>query len=188
MTLTHSARTAPARTPRAGAVRVSFTGSWPAVSAWGAGLILAALGAGAIVGESSPLPARAAGSLLFATAIATLAWGTATLLRGRILVPRAALAGVVVGMLAQTALLVLSPAHTSVWAVGAGTAVLLVIAGYAAVALRRPGRAERAPSVWGLMLAAAVMSVVVTPSLGATQDAVLIRGDGTVPVVTHDGH
>jgi hypothetical protein len=28
----------------------------------------------------------------------------------------------------------------------------------------------------------------VTPALGATQDALLLRDDGTVPVVTHDGH
>ena len=35
---------------------------------------------------------------------------------------------------------------------------------------------------------AAPLAVVVTPALGATQDAVLIRDDGSVPVITHEGH
>lgn len=188
MALTASARTAPARTSRAGAVRVAFTGSWPSVAAWGAGLILAGLGAGGVVGPDATAATRGAGALLSAMGLLALAWGTASLLRGRILAPRLVVAGSIVGMLLATALLVLSPAHTSVWAVAAATALALVVAGYAAAALRRPRLEERAPSVWGLMLAAAVMSVIVTPSLGAAQDAVLIRDDGSVPVGTHDAH
>ncbi|MDP0947421.1 hypothetical protein, partial [Klebsiella pneumoniae] len=55
----------------------------------------------------------------------------------------------------------------------------------------RDGTAARTAqpmSVLGLLLAASVIAVVVTPALGATQDAVLIRDDGTVPVITHEGH
>jgi hypothetical protein len=43
-------------------------------------------------------------------------------------------------------------------------------------------------SVVGLLVAAAVIAVVVTPALGATQNAVLLRDDGTVPVISHEGH
>jgi hypothetical protein len=186
--LTTAPRTAPERPARSGAVRVAFTGSWPSVTAWGAGLILAALGAGGVVGPDAPILTRIVGFALTAVGLAALAWGTAALVRGRILVPRLVVAGAITGMLLGTALLLLSPAHTSVWAVAAATALVLVVAGYAAVALRRPAIGGRAPSVWGLLLAAAVMSVVVTPSLGATQDAILIRGDGTVPAVTHENH
>lgn len=190
MTLTASDPTVPARALRAGTVRVAFTGSWPAVAGWGAGLILAALGAGGVVGPAGTALSRGVGLLLFTLGVSSLAWGTASLTRTRILVPRLVVGGAILGMLLLTVLLALSPAHTSVVAAAAATALVLVVAGYAAVALRRrPGRVgERAASVWGLILAAAVLSVVVTPALAATQDAVLIRGDGTVPAMTHDGH
>jgi hypothetical protein len=171
-------------------VPVAFTGSWPAVAAWGAGLILAALGAGGVVGPDASAATRGVGVLLFSLGLAWLAWGTASIARGRILVPGLVLGGAVAGMLLGATLLVLSPAHTSVFAVGAAMVLILVTGTYAARARRRRERSAtpRAMSVWGLILAAAVLSVVVTPALGATQDAVLIRGDGTVPVGTHDGH
>jgi len=190
MTLSAPRGTAPARPSRAGAVPVAFTGSWPAVTAWGAGLILAALGAGGVVGPDGSAATRGVGLLLFTLGLAWLAWGTASLVRGRVLAPRVILGGAVAGMLLASTLLALSPAHTSVFAVGAAMALVLVTGAYAAHARRRRDRPETTPqmSVWGLILAAAVLSVVVTPALGATQDAVLIRGDGSVPVVTHDGH
>lgn len=190
MTLTASHRAAPARTSRAGAAAVAFTGSWPAVAAWGAGLILAALGAGAVAGPSATPAGRGAGVLLFTLGLAWLAWGTACLIRARVMMPRVVVAGAVAAVLLAAALLLLAPAHTSVYAVGAAMTLVLGVAATAALARRRGGRAAdgRAMSVWGLILAAAVLSVVVTPALGATQDAVLIRGDGTVPAVTHDGH
>ncbi len=188
MTLTAAATTAPARPERAGAVRVAFTGSWPAVAAWAAGLVIAALGAGGVVGPGGTVFSRAAGILVFSLALAILAWGTAVLVRGRILLPRLLLAGAAAGVLLLASLLSLSPAHTSVFATAVAIALLVVVSGYAALAHRRGPAAPRAASVWGLILAAAVMSVVVTPSLGATQDAVLIQDDGTVPVITHEGH
>ncbi|TFV85222.1 hypothetical protein E4V99_09480 [Microbacterium sp. dk485] len=183
-------RAAPARDPRAGAAPVAFTGSWPAVGAWGAGLVVAGLGAGAIAGPNGSGPSRAVGFVVFSLGLAWLAWGTAALSRGRIPAPRAVAGGAVAGMLLLTALLVLSPAHTSVFAVGTAMGLLLAVALCTAGALRRPHdeRPARAMSVWGLVLAAAVLSVVVTPALTASRDAVLLREDGTVPVVTHDGH
>lgn len=175
------------RTPRPETGAVSFTASWPPVAAWGAGLITAALGAGAIVGPGTSVLSRAIGVLLVTLGLAFLAWGAASLQRGRMLTPRYVAGVAVTAVLGMGALLVSFPAHTSVFAVAAATALLIIVAACAASASRRP-RPARSASVWGLLLAAAVLSVVVTPSLGAAQDAVLIRDDGTVPVVTHDGH
>lgn len=173
-----------------GAAPVAFTASWTAVAAWGAGLILAALGAGAVTGPSATAAGRGVGVLLFTLGLAWLGWGTASLVRARVIMPRLIVAATVSAVLLVAALLLLAPAHTSVYAVGAAMALVLGVAASAALARRRGvhGGDGRAVSVWGLILAAAVLSVVVTPALGATQDAVLIRGDGTVPVVTHDGH
>ncbi|MGP3534384.1 hypothetical protein ACTU3I_06270 [Microbacterium sp. RD1] len=186
MTLTTSPSSAPARPARAGADDVAFTGSWPALTAWAVGLILAALGAGGVVGPGT-IASRVAGILVFALALGFLAWGAVVLARARMLLPRLVLAAAAVGVLLTSALLALAPAHTSVFAVGTVFALLLVLSGFAAAAVRRRTASPRTPSVWGLILAAAVLSVVVTPALGATQDAVLIRSDGTVPVVVH-GH
>ena len=44
-------------------------------------------------------------------------------------------------------------------------------------------------NLWGLIGAAAIVTVLVVPALGACQGAALLDADGTVlPVVTHDGH
>lgn len=168
----------------------TFVRSWPSVSAWGAGLILAALGAGAIVGPSSGAVSRGLGAGLVVLGVGALVWGGAVLALGRLIAPRATLGGVLVGILLAAALMFVLPTHTSILAIAAA-AVLLIVVG-AAVAGRVRRRADTAPraaqpmSVWGLLLAASIIAVVVTPALGATQDAVLIRDDGTVPVITHD--
>ncbi|MFJ6653774.1 hypothetical protein ACIQLJ_13375 [Microbacterium sp. NPDC091313] len=188
MTLTAPARTAPARPARAGAVPVAFTGSWPALTAWSTGLIVAALGAGGVVGPGAMIAGRVVGILAFTLALATLAWGTAVLMRGRMLLPRVVLAGSLAGVVLLALLLATAPAHTSVYAVAVGTVLLVAIAAMAARSHRRGPGAPRAVSVWGLILAAAVMSVVVTPALSSAQDAVLIQDDGTVPVISHEGH
>ncbi len=172
----------------------TFTRSWPSVSAWGAGLVVAALGAGAIVRPGSEAVAVGLGAGMVALGLATLVWGGAVLATGRLLVPRIALGGSLASLLFTAALIVADPAHTSV--VGAAAAsVLLVIVGATAAGrlrrLRRDGSADRGAqpmSVVGLLVAAAVIAVVVTPALGATQNAVLLRDDGTVPVISHEGH
>lgn len=170
----------------------TFVRSWPSVSAWGAGLILAALGAGAIVGPSSGAASRGLGAGLVVLGVAALVWGGAALALGRLVFPRATLAGVVTGLLASSALMFVLPSHTSVIAVAAAWLLLIGVGAGIAPTLRRRGRAESTPStaqpmsVWGLLLAASIIAVVVTPALGSAQDAVLIRDDGSVPVITHD--
>lgn len=172
----------------------TFVRSWPSVSAWGAGLITAALGAGALTRPDSGVVADGLGIGLVLLGLASLAWGGAVLSAGRLVTPRAALAGSLVSILAVVALLFVVPAHTSVLAVAAASLLLVVVGATAATHLRRLRRTASAPrtaqpmSVVGLLVAAAVIAVVVTPALGATQNAVLLRDDGTVPVITHEGH
>lgn len=172
----------------------TFVRSWPSVSAWGAGLIIAALGAGAIVHADSGVAASGLGIGMVVLGLASLAWGAAALSTGRIVVPRATLAGALVALVATAALMFVAPAHTSIIGVAAASVLLVVVGATVAVHLRRrrragsPERTAQPISVVGLLVAAAVIAVLVTPALGATQDAVLLRDDGTVPVVTHDGH
>jgi hypothetical protein len=180
--------------PRVGTATgpVGITGSWPTVAAWGGGLIEAALGAAAITGESSSVLARATGFLLVSLGVAWLLWGGTNLVKSRLVVAPVALAAATLSVLAMFGLLALSPARTSVYAVAAAT-LLFVIAGAAcAIVVRRGGDRPRdvgtLRGILGMLLAAAVIAIVVTPALGATQDALLLRDDGTVPAVTHDGH
>ncbi len=170
----------------------TFVRSWPSVSAWGAGLITAALGAGAIVGPGSGAASRGLGAGLVALGVAALVWGGAALAVGRLVAPRWALSGVLLSLLTTAALMFVLPAHTSVLAVAAAALLLISVGAAAAIEVRQRGRGTETPrapqpmSVVGLLVAAAVIAVVVTPALGATQNAVLLRDDGTVPVITHD--
>lgn len=174
----------------------TFVRSWPSVSAWGAGLILAALGAGAIVGPSSGAASRGLGAGLVVLGVAALVWGGAALALGRLVAPRTTLVGVLAGLLTSSALMFVLPTHTSIIAIAAAALLLIVVGAAVAVHVRRHGRDDtdttprtaQPMSVLGLLLAASIIAVVVTPALGATQDAVLIRDDGTVPVITHEGH
>ena len=172
----------------------TFVRSWPSVFAWGAGLITAALGAGAITRPDSGAVADGLGIGLVVLGLAALAWGGVVLWAGRLVVPALVLGGSLITIFGVTALLFVVPAHTSVLAVAAASLLLVIVGASAAVHLRRERRsanATRTPqpmSVVGLLVAAAVIAVVVTPALGATQNAVLLRDDGTVPVISHEGH
>ena len=169
----------------------TFVRSWPSVSAWGAGLILAALGAGAIVGPSSGAASRGLGAGLVVLGVGALVWGGAVLALGRLIAPRTTLGAVLAGIVLAAALMFVLPAHTSVIAIAAAALLLIVVGASVAGRVRRADTASRTAqpmSVIGLLLAASIIAVVVTPALGATQDAVLIRDDGTVPVITHEGH
>lgn len=172
----------------------TFVRSWPSVSAWGAGLIATALGAGAIVRPGSEAVSIGLGTGMVVLGLATLAWGGAVLAVGRILVPRVVLAGSLLTFALTAALVVADPAHTSVLGAAAASVLLVVVGATAAVHLRtsrRRGSVEREAqpiSVVGLLVAAAVIAVVVTPALGATQNAVLLRDDGTLPSISHEGH
>lgn len=171
----------------------TFVRSWPSVSAWGAGLITAALGAGAIIRPDSGAVASGLGIGMVVLGLVCLAWGAATLSTGRLVVPRIALAGALVALALTAGLMFAAPAHTSILGVTAACALLVVVGATAAVHLRRVSRGPttrtaQPMSVVGLLVAAAVIAVVVTPALGATQNAVLLRDDGTVPVISHEGH
>ncbi|MEV7693535.1 hypothetical protein AB0N73_09420 [Microbacterium sp. NPDC089189] len=166
----------------------SFSRSWPSAAAWGAGLVQASLGAGAVVASESTPAARALGVLLVSAGLAALVWGGVCLHRGRLVLPTVALTASLAGMLAVTGLLAILPERTSVLAVGIAIVLLMVVA-IGAVAARRRSSRPATPSVWGLMVAAALIAVLVTPALGAVQNSIIVQEDGTLPVVpTHSGH
>lgn len=170
--------------------RVEFTASWPSIAAWGAGLVQCALGAGAIVGDDSDVLVRAMGILVVSLGAASLVWGAIALGKARLVAARLVLTGVLAGLFAMFGLLALAPARTSVFAVAAGAFLLLVVGATCAITVRRRGNQARdagtARGVLGMFLAAAVVAVVVTPALGAAQDARLLTDDGVVPSISHD--
>ncbi len=77
--------------------------SWPAIAAWGGGLVQLALGAGAITTEGASPAIRVAGIVLVVIGAGALGWGAATLARGRIVVPRLSIAGSLAGIFAAVA-------------------------------------------------------------------------------------
>lgn len=160
--------------------------SWVPVAAWGFGLVSAALGAAAIVALQADALSRVLGTLAVVVGLAALAWGAAGLAMGRTPAPRGAVAGVSAGVVVTVALLATEPGRASVFAIGLLLALGVVVACGVLRARRHPSRRT---SLWSLVAAAAVVTVVVVPALGACQSAALLDADGTVlPVVTHDGH
>ncbi|WP_194397603.1 hypothetical protein [Microbacterium atlanticum] len=160
--------------------------SWVPVAAWGFGLVAVALGAAATVAAQADTLSRVLGVISVVVGLAALAWGAASLALGRTLAPRRAVAGVSAGMVTALTLLATEPGRASVFAIGLLIALGVVVACGIVWARRHPsGRT----SLWSLVAAAAVVTVVVVPALGACQGAALLDADGTVlPIVTHDGH
>jgi hypothetical protein len=118
--------------------------------------------------------------------LAALAWGAAGLTLGRTPAPRGAVAGVSAGAVVAVGLLATAPGRASVFAIALLIALGVVVACGVLRARRYPSRRT---SLWGMVSAAAVVTVLVVPALGACQGAALLNADGTVlPVVTHDGH
>lgn len=161
--------------------------SWAAVAAWGAGLIELALGAGALTGDGA---ARGAGTALVALGVAGLVWGAATLVRGRIVVPRTGAAGTLAGFGVGIAALAADPARMSVLAVAASSALLVAVALACVTRLRgRDGGTDASsPRLRVLVVAAIVVAGVVTPALGATEAGVLAPDHGTHGVVEPGHH
>lgn len=160
--------------------------AWVAVGAWGAGLVGAAVGAAAIVGVQADPVSRSLGAAAVAHGLLALAWGAVCLARGRAVAPRGALAGALAGIAVATALLATTPDGTSVVAVGAFIALSVATGAGIGWGLRHPSRGG---GVTGLIAAAAIVAVLVTPALGSAQDAATAEPDGTfVPVVEHHGH
>lgn len=161
-----------------------LAGPWPVALAWGAALVLAALGAGAVVLPDATSANRLIGVGAAALGLGGLGWGIAALRAGRLLAPRSVTAAALVTMLVATALLTSEPAHTSVVGVAMCVALSAALGACAAAATRRTVPAQHL-RVGQLVTAAALIAVLVTPALGAVQDGILLREDGTVPVVPH---
>jgi len=147
--------------------------SWPAIAAWGGGLVQLALGAGAIMTEGGGPAIRVVGILLVLIGAGALGWGAASLARGRIVVPRLSIAGSLAGIIAATAAMVLDPIRVSVFAVAAGIALLIAVALGSALTLRRQARPAKrdagARHLVGLIVAAVLVAGVATPALAATE-------------------
>jgi hypothetical protein len=188
--------TAPRTTEVGAQGGVADAPSWPALAAWGGGLIQLALGAGAITGAGEVPAIRAAGILLAVIGVVAIGWGAATLARGRIVVPRLGIAGSLAGILAAAGTMALDPARVSVFAVAAACALLIAVALGCALAVRRAARPPRprtsvpTPSplaadassgaagrvgtaggrrLVGLFISAVLVAGVVTPALAATE-------------------
>jgi hypothetical protein len=175
-TLTASRATAPHRTEIGAQGGHADGPSWPAIAAWGGGVIQLALGAGAItaVGESAAI--RMAGLVLAVMGAAAIGWGAATLARGRIVVPRLSIAGSLAGIIVAAAAMSLDPNRISVFAVVTASALLLAVALAGALALRRacgrtPTRTTDAGGrrLVGIVVSAVLVAGVVTPALAATE-------------------
>lgn len=147
--------------------------SWPAIAAWGGGLVQLALGAGAIMTPGGGPAIRVAGILLVVIGAGALGWGAAALAQGRIIVPRLSIAGSLAGILAATAAMVLDPIRVSVFAVAAGIALLIAVALGSALTLRRqarPSKRDAGPRhLVGLIVAAVLVAGIATPALAATE-------------------
>ena len=143
--------------------------SWPAIAAWGGGLIQLALGAGAITTEGASPAIRVAGIVLVVIGAGALGWGAATLARGRIVVPRLSIAGSLAGILAAAGAMALDPTRVSVFAVAAGIALLIAVALGCALELRRAGQRRSKRHLVGLIVGAVLVAGIVTPALAATE-------------------
>jgi hypothetical protein len=150
--------------------------SWPALAAWGGGLVQLALGAGAITGAGEGSAIRVAGILLTVVGAVAIGWGAATLARGRIVVPRLGIGGSLAGIVTAVATMSLDPARVSVFAVAAASALLVAVALGCALGLRRTSRPASArttdaarPRVIGLLVGALLVAGVVTPALASTE-------------------
>jgi hypothetical protein len=166
--------------------RVSRASSWVPVAAWGLGLVDIALGAAAVVGVQADGLSRALGVLAVVQGVAALAWGAASLTLGRTPMPRAAVAGAAAAVAIAVALLATASGRAGVLAIMTATGLGVAVACGIVRGTQRPSRRT---SLWSLVAAAAVVTLVVVPALGACQGAALLDADGTVlPVVTHEGH
>ncbi len=162
---------------------------WLAPLSWGAGLVLAALGASAIIAGAPAFPPIAVGVALVALGVVALVWGGACLTRGRILAPQAALTGVLAALLSIAAVVLVTGGRASIVGAAVAVALLLVVAALSAAQLRRPTGAARSVPMIPLLIAATLIALTVTPTLGAVQDSALLRDDGTVVVIDpHEGH
>jgi hypothetical protein len=160
--------------------------SWVPVAAWGFGLVSAALGAAAIVAIQADALSRVLGAVAVVLGLTVLAWGAVSLGLGRTPVPRTALFGVAAAVAVAVALLATAPGRAGVLAVVTATGLGVAVACGIIRGSRRPSKRT---SLWSLVAAAALVTMVVVPALGVAQGAALLDADGSVvPVVKHEGH
>ncbi|MGF6822195.1 hypothetical protein M2317_001099 [Microbacterium sp. ZKA21] len=167
--------------------------AWPSIAAWSGGLILLALGAGALTAAEGGPAIRSMGAALVAAGAAAIGWGAASLILRRTLAPRSGIAGAMASAAIAVAAFVLDPARMGILAIAPAVAMLLVVGVACALELRavrsrsgRGGNAERgrlAEIIVGAVLAAAI----VTPALSAVEAGYLAPAGGTV-VIPDTGH
>ncbi|MET0673689.1 MAG: hypothetical protein ABWY37_09375 [Microbacterium pygmaeum] len=165
--------------------------SWHAPAAWGAGLMQIALGAGAVIADSSGAVSRATGFLLIALGLAALVWGGVSLARARLILPRIVAGVALAGIVILAAALSLDPVRISVFAVAAASALLVAVALAAVSTLRRAStrRADAAsPRILELLIAAALVAALVTPALSATEAGRLAPDHGSHGVMVDPSH
>jgi len=163
--------------------------SWTPPLAWGAALIVAGIGAATLIADASTPLARVTGALLVLLGLTGLGWGAVSLARGGAVAPRVALAGILASIVSLGVALVATHGRASLIGAAAATALLLVTATLVSAERRHPSAPASSVRMIPLLLAAALVAIVVTPALGAVQDAALLQDDGTVIVVDpHQGH
>ena len=163
--------------------------SWAAVAAWGAGLLELALGAGLMTSPGGGA-ARGAGAALVILGAGGLGWGAATLARGRVISPRVGVFGALVGLIVPALALAADPAHVSVMAAGAASALAVVVALACGLELRADRRPAETPSprLSVLLTAAVIVAAIVAPSLGATEAGRLAPDHGQHGLVDPGHH
>lgn len=169
--------------------RFALTPALPAVSAWGAGLLLIALGAGALTAELTLLAGRAVGFLLATAGLAALVWGAISLATGRLVAVRLAVAAALASLIGVVAAFVIDPAGNSVFSVAAAILLLMIVAAWCAVAARHDAAARGGSGVVAIVLTAIAVAGVVTPALASTELArVSADSGGTITVIDRTGH
>ncbi|UUT35583.1 hypothetical protein [Microbacterium elymi] len=160
----------------------AFSSTWPALFAWGAGLVHIALGA-SIVAGSAPAPAIVVVVLLLLLGAGELVWGAASLRAGRIVVPRTKVAGAVGGIALAAAALAVGCAPVAV------AAALVLATAAACVSARRkdpaPGRSRSWTTTVGTVAGAILVAALVTPALSTADTA---AHSGQLPAGSHDPH
>ncbi|KHK97463.1 hypothetical protein LK09_11955 [Microbacterium mangrovi] len=154
--------------------------SWPALFAWGAGLLHIALAAEA--GRAAAALGMLAAAALLLQGAGELAWGIAALVRGRPVAPRTALVGAVTGLtLAASAI----PAGGSPIAVAA--VVLLLVPAAVLTWTAKEVRRSR-PRSWGqpvgMVVGAVLVAALITPALSTTVGG----GHGHLDMASVDPH
>ncbi|MFB7250023.1 hypothetical protein [Microbacterium sp. NPDC056234] len=183
----------PASTALAAPARRATVAVWPSIAAWSGGLILLALGAGALTAAQGAPAIRLMGVALVAAGAVAIGWGAATLILGRTLAPRIGVVGAMASAAIAVAAFALDPSRMGILAVAPAVALLLVVGVACALELRAlrsrprqdgtPGRARLAEIIIGAVLAAAV----VTPALSAVEAGYLAPAGGDV-VIPDTGH